>query len=58
MGSLNLFATADSSTLHYGVNIKMTNRGGGSLMVREVSRWLEGHMLLMTPEQENLGRGK
>ena len=49
MGSLNLFATADSSTLQYGVNIKMTNRGGGSLMVRELSCRPEGHMLLMAP---------
>lgn len=30
MGSLNLFAIADSSTLQYGVDIKMTNRGRGS----------------------------
>lgn len=58
MGSLNLFATADSSTLQYGVNIKMTNRGGGSLMVRELSCRPEGHMLLMAPEWENLASGK
>lgn len=48
MGSLNSFATADSSTLQYGVNIKMTKRGGRSLMVRELSCWPEGHMFLMS----------
>ena len=52
MGPLNLFATADSSTPQYGVNIKMTNGGGGRLMVRERRCWPEGHMLLMTLRRE------
>lgn len=58
MGSLNVFAMADSSTLQYGVNIKMTNWGGGSLMVGELSCWPLGHMLLVTPQTERVGGGK
>lgn len=58
MDDLNLFAKADSSTLQYGVNIKMTNRCAESLMEREMRCWLEHQRLFMTSERENLGTEK
>lgn len=51
MDSGNLFATADSSAPEYGVNIKMTNRGGGGLMASEPSGSPEGHVFSMGPQR-------